>query len=267
MRRLVPLTLFAAALSCVFPVARVSGIELSWRFLEGNDVDGDEAQRFRTCEGMETTEIEVTVTDEDDPERRRVFPYDCETGFQTVEQFQSRASDVFIELDRGTYNVVLEAVDKDGQTVLVDRATVGVESRGVTVQGWPLPIPTTDWAVDLRGTEACEELTLRMRYADPSQTLADPEEASDTGDDGGTGDDLDVTYRTGLQSDGGLSVGGETVHGCADLEVGNHVFANVDVGEYMLDVDVDGELCPVAVTVRDGDPPLSLDLANLPCAG
>jgi len=253
----------ATTASCVFPAYRVTGLELSWRFVETNDVDGEEAMRARTCVGASASQLEVDIADEDDEERQHVFLYDCNTGYQTAEEFQVTASDAFIGLNPGDYDISVKAVDSAGARILSAEASVTVEERVATVYRWDLEIAPVDWTLDLSGTEACTDLELRLLYADPETSLATPADAAgtETGTDTGAGND--VLYRQMLTSDGGLSLGGEST-ACAALG-GTHVFTGVDTGDYVLEIVLDGESCRRPVTIWRPKPFLALDLADLTC--
>jgi hypothetical protein len=258
-------TFFAAAVtaSCVFPAYRVTGLELSWRFVETNDADGEEARRVRTCAGASTSQLEVDIADTDDEERQHVFLYDCATGYQTAEEFQVTASDAFISLNPGNYDMALRAVDSTGVQVLMAEANVAVEERVATVYRWDLEIAPVDWTLDLSGTNACTNLALRLLYADPETSLAAPADAAGTQTGTDAGSENDVLYRQMLTSDGGLNLGGESA-ACADVG-GTHVFTGVDTGAYVLEIEVDGQSCSKPVTIWSPKPFLALDLADLSC--
>lgn len=251
----------AVPTACVFPTYRVTGLELSWRFLETNEADGEEGMRARTCDGARASQIEVDVLDEDDDERQHVFVYECEAGYQTPEEFQIRASDAFVALNPGSYRVTMRAVDATGTLVLAAEDTVDVEDRVATPLRSDLGLGAVDWTLELSGTDACTDLELRLLYADPETSLAPPPEETDTGT--GAGEGLEVLYRQMLTSDTGLSLGGDQA-ACADV-AGKHVFAGIDTGSYLLEIVRDGESCKIPVTVHKPEPSLTLDLSNPTC--
>jgi hypothetical protein len=233
------------------------------RFVEANVADGEEGRRARTCDGARASQLEVDIADEDDEERQHVFLYECETGYQTAEEFQITASDAFITLNPGSYSVAVRAVDAQGSSVLTDEDTVAVEERVATVYRWDLEIASVDWTLDLSGTDTCTDLELRLLYASPETTLAAPQEAAGTGTGTDTGAELEILYRKTLNSDQELSLGGEPA-ACANV-AGRHVFTNVDTGDYVLDVMVDGQSCKTPVTIQRPKALLALDLADLTC--
>lgn len=254
----------AMTASCVFPAYRVTGLELSWTFVETNDVDGEAAIRARTCVGASASQLELRIADEDDEERQHVFLYDCATGYQTDEEFQVTASDAFVSLNPGNYDLSLNAVDAGGTRILSAEANVTVEERVATVYRWDLEIVPVDWTLDLSGTEACTDLKLRLLYADPETSLAAPADTAETNTGTDTGANSDVLYRQMLASDGGLNLGGESA-ACADMG-GRHVFTGVDTGRYVLDIVLDGgESCRRPVTIWRPKALLALDLADLDC--
>jgi hypothetical protein len=74
----------ASSTGCVFPTDEPTGVELSWKFVEVNQADGEEATRVLTCAGALAEDIAARVVDVDDPRGRQgTFRFDCEDGFQT----------------------------------------------------------------------------------------------------------------------------------------------------------------------------------------
>lgn len=242
---------------CVLPTVRLAGMELAWSFVEANADDGAEQRRHRTCAGVDVGRVEVLVADQDDETRRRVFPYDCEAGYLTPEEANIVASDLFLDLDQGRYDVRLQVFDLDSVPVMAVRREVLIEDRGINVQGFELALPVQGWSLTLGSVETCESVRFSVRYADPETDLADmrPDE-----------DPLDVVYRTGLVSSLDLPLDGQDVP-CADAGVGPHNFVGLDRGRYVLDVAVDGTACAVPFEVARTAQTLTLDLANLPCEG
>lgn len=246
---------------CVYPATEPTGMELSWRFVEQELSDGEDAVRVRTCAGAIADQLAVSVEDSDDPQRQGVFRFDCVLGFQTATDFQTQASDAFIRLDPGRYAVTMRAVDDAANAVVdeeVDFRDVEVESRGVTVVTWELQRAPVSWSLELQGTESCDSMTLALYYATPEVDLA--EYVAD--------DEQSLPlYRTELVSDRGLGVAGEAI-ACDTMLSGMHRFEGLDRGEYLLEVGADGQVCAVRVDLRSPDDVAGvIDLASLPCAG
>lgn len=264
----------AVTSACVFPADEPTGVELSWRFVEVNEIDGADTNRIRTCDGAEVDEVVFEITDSDDASRSDEFVFDCETGFQTAEQFQTQASDVFIPLRSGGYEVVVTARLDDGQTEVLLEDTFDVLSRALTVESLDLARATVDWPLAIVGAQSCQSLSLSLFYADPEQQLADGAGAGTGGEDGeGTGGDTDggdepmhnVLYRETLRSDRGVSLAGEPVECSAELD-GVHLVPGVDPGQYRLLVQVDETSCARSVDIEP-DAMAVIDLANLSCDG
>jgi len=251
---------------CVLPADEPTGMELSWRFVEVNTVDGEEAQRLRSCEGGQIDEVVFSITDASDASRSETFRYPCGYGYQTPSQFQTESSDAFIELKPRDYDVQIDIVSitPDGGTV-VRRArdlTVDVLERTVTLQDFDFGLEPVEFALTLEGLDGCDQASLSLQYADPEAALAEPPR-NDAGDVVSP-----LLYREGLATDGGLSLSG-TAFNCADAGA-DHTIAELDPGAYTLEVDVDGVLCPIDVEIgADGQRGMAhvIDLANLPCDG
>jgi hypothetical protein len=243
---------------CVFPADEPTGAELSWRFYELNIVDGEDAARVRTCAGALADRVEIAIVDRDDARRRGTFDYECGMGFQTVDQFQTEASDAFIELQPGTYDVQVEIVDTLGFREVTANRELDVLSRTLTVEALELARATAPWPLRLSGTDTCTELGVRLLYADPENHLSDPPLDED-------GNVQPTVYRENLFSDRGLHAGG-AANPCAGM-AGLHVFPEVDVGGYRLELTVDGAPCVIPVSVDPTVPEATLDLANLACDG
>lgn len=260
--RLVPALLGLSLAGCVYPATEPTGMELSWRFVEDNEVDGEEAALVRSCAGASAEQIAVEVEDQGAPSRRGIFRFDCTEGYQTANALQTEASNAFIRLDPGAYTVTMHAVD-DAQNAIddevVDTRDVTVEERIITISSWELRRAPTDWRVELLGADACDEVNLALYYAAPQNDLADypPDEEQSL-----------LLYRQGLVSDRGLAAGGEAT-ACTPELSGVHVFEGVDRGEYRLEFVVDGVTCGTqSVSLPAGAEATSvIDLANLGCDG
>jgi hypothetical protein len=254
---------FGAALSlaglggCVYPADDPTGLELSWRFFEANDVDGEDGRRVRTCTGARVDEVEVRIEDRGDPQRRGTFPFDCVDGYQTQTDFQTRASDVFVPLHPRDYDVDLVARGS-GLAELVAEREVEVHDRGLTVELFELVPQTVDWPLTLTGLEDCEQLSIELLYADPAVALAHPPRNDE-------GEVLPTLYREALVTDRGLALFGETT-ACSGELAGEHRVEAVDRGVYRLEVSVDGRTCAIEIPL-DGDTRTLLDLDRLPCDG
>jgi hypothetical protein len=246
------------AAACVYPGQEPTGLELSWRFVEDNLADGEEALRVRTCEGAEVSRVDVKIVDLDDEERAETFEFDCAIGYQTVEQFQTSASDAYIRLDSGDYSLALTAVAPDGATELLAQSEVDVSGRQITVEPQVLRRATFDWTIELVSTDACAELSLAVFHDDPAAALADFDEDAE--------DPTATRYRAGLATDRGIAVSGEPVACSAEL-AGTHLVADVDPGTYRLDVEVDGTACAIRLDLDAAHSTTTVDLAALPCNG
>ncbi|MCA9705761.1 MAG: hypothetical protein KDK70_07930 [Myxococcales bacterium] len=251
----------AGLTGCVYPATEPTGVELSWRFVEQNLADGEDAVRVRSCEGAFAEQIAVAVEDQDTPARQGIFRFDCTQGYQTAIDLQTEASDAFIRLDPGPYTIALHAVDdamRSDRSELLDTREVEVEGRIITISTWELSRGPVDWSVELRSADACDSMTLSLYYATPQIDLAEytPDEEQTL-----------PLYRTALASDRGLPVGGEPIACAAELS-GAHAFVGLDRGEYLLEVAVDGTVCALRVDLHTPEGASSvIDLANLPCEG
>lgn len=248
---------------CVLPADEPTGMELSWRFVEVNTIDGEEAQRLRSCEGGLMNEVVFSITDAADPDRSESFRYPCTFGFQTPSEFATESSDAFVELKPRAYEVLIDLVgtDPDG-TEVVRRARnleVDVLERSVTLQDFDFGLEPTEVALTIEGLGGCDEFALTLRYADTEESLAEPPRTEN-----GTVVTA-LVYRENLETDEGVSLAG-TASTCADTAQ-QHTVAEVDPGQYVLDVAVDGVVCPVDLVVGLSGAEHVIDLANLPCDG
>lgn len=246
---------------CVYPSTDPTGLELSWHFVEHNQVDGEEAALGRTCAGAQTEQIAVEITDLDEPVRHGIFRFDCSTGYQTALDLQIQASDAFVRLDPGPYQLRMLAVDDATNAPvdeLVEEREIEIEDQRITVQTWEIRRAPVTWALDLQGLDACDALAMTLRYASPETDLA---EAFDLAAE------TTPPYRAGLVSDRGLAIGGAAAT-CDPALAGLHQVEGMDRGEYVLELDVDGVVCTVLVDLRSREGASSvIDLANLPCGG
>jgi hypothetical protein len=194
--------------ACVFPAQDPTGVELSWRFVELNEndleMDDEDMQQFapvRTCVGALVNRVDISITDLDDETRSGNFDYGCEDGFQTPDQARTEASDAFLELDPGAYAVEVQITDTMGRIEPQLMREVNVLSRTLTIEAFDLARPLTQWRVTLTGATDCNELRLRLLYADPENQLGEPPVDED-------GEIVPTVYRENLVSDRGLSLGG-----------------------------------------------------------
>lgn len=252
------------ASACVYPAQDPTGVELSWRFIElnENDLDPDDEQDFtpiRTCLGAMIDTVTITLVDTDDPTRAGTFTYNCDDGFQTPDEAQTEASDAFLELRPGGYEMVVSKTDTTGREEVGVTRELDVLSRTLTIEALDLARPLTQWRVQLNGAMDCGEVQFRLRYADPEGQLGEPP----LNDDG----EVQATlYRENLASDRGLSLGGAP-YACAPGADGRHTFMDVDIGNYTLEVIRDGQICALGVLIDYESPEFPIDLANLPCEG
>lgn len=272
MRKGIVLALLAGSGSgCVYPASEPSGIELSWSFVESNEVDKNEvdkedaddedAVRVRSCTGAHVEQLAFEIDDVDDPRRHGVFRFDCITGFQTSIELQTAASDAFVPLQAGTYSVTVLAVDdatNAPDAERLDAREVDVAERGVRVEIWELRRAPVTWTMELRGGDACESVAMSLVYAAPEADLPELTPSND--------DPLPL-YRSALRSDRDLEVGGQPTP-CGPALDGVHRFEGIDRGAYLLELDVDGRACAVQVDLRGSAGATSvIDLASLPCGG
>lgn len=249
--------------ACVLPADEPTGLEFSWRLLEANTIDGEESQRPRTCAGGRINEIVFSITDIGDASRSEVFRYDCETGYQTVSEFSTESSDAFVELRPKKYEVLVDVVgETPAGTEEVRRArTMGIDvlERTITLQDFDFGLEPVELQLSLQQADACEAVSLSLRYASLDSDLAEPP----VNEDGSPVESL--LYRQSLESDSGLSLSGDP-SACAELPV-LHTFSEVDPGRYVLDVAVDSTVCTLDLQVGPGAEAHVIDLANLPCEG
>ncbi len=249
---------------CVLPTDEPTGLELSWRFLEVNDLDGEEAQRYRTCRGSFIDELVIDIVDSGDDTRRDTFRYDCPFGYQTPTELQTDSSDAFVELRPRDYDVTVDLVGtlaEDAEQLRVRRArdlTVEVLSRTITLQEFDFGLEPVELALVFDGADACDQVAFTFRYADPERDLAEPPRR----EDGTVGE---VIYRERLTTDLGTSLVGEPI-ACAEL-AREHRVLSLDPGAYELLVTRDGQECAIASTVGQQGAEHVIDLANLPCDG
>jgi hypothetical protein len=247
--------------ACVFPADSPTGIEFSWLFREREGSDGDEGKRVLTCAAPGVETIAASIEDVDEPARHGTFRFACDDGFQTSDDLARRASEAFLELDPGDYDVVLVSERPEGHAETLATRTVDVLSRAVTLELWELTLEPVTWTVTIANADACTELSLGLYYADPQAALGDAPVDDE-------GEPLPVLYRENLASDRGLGVAGAVV-GCAELG-GDHVFSGVDRGVYRLEVDKDGTQCAIEIELAapppgGRDPSTTIDVAALPC--
>lgn len=249
--------------ACVLPADEPTGLELSWRLVEVNTIDGEEAQRLRTCRGGAVDEIVFSITDGANAERSEIFRYPCDYGYQTVSEFQAESSDAFVELKPRTYEVLVDIVGTtpDGEEVVRRARNLEVEvlERTVTLQDFDFGLEPTEWVLTLQGLSGCDQLGLSLRYDNPELALAEPPLADD-----GTAV-TSLLYREALTTESGVSLAGAG-NACVDLDSTQRVL-EVDPGDYTLDVDVDGVVCAIDITVGHRGAEHVIDLANLPCDG
>jgi hypothetical protein len=243
------------ASACVFPTDEPTGIEFSWQFLEVNEADGEDARRTLTCDGVAAEQVAAHVADVDSPERRGTFRFDCAQGFQTASDAALEASDAFVQLHPGDYDVTLAIETPGGADELLGARTVDVLSRAATVELWELQRAPVTWTLSIAGADACQQMSLALYYDAPSQALAEPPLDEE-------GEPTAVLYREMLASDRGLGLAAMSM-ACADA-AGEHVVADMDRGDFRLEVTVDGVTCPFAFTIGP-QTTTSLDLGALPC--
>lgn len=263
MRDARPLALLSACLgACVFPSDSPTGIEFSWLFLEIEPSDGDEARRVLTCDGPGVETIAATIEDLDEPTRRGTFRFECVDGFQTSTDLARSASEAFLELHPGDYDVRLRSEHPDADDETLATRTIDVLGRAVTLELWELSLEPVDWTLNLTNATMCTELSLGLYYADPQGSLGDVPLDDE-------GEPVPVLYRELLVSDRGLGVA-DAAGACADQD-GAHVFSGIDRGTYRLEVGVDGTQCAIEVDLVGAgdsgtrDVATTIDLAALPC--
>lgn len=241
----------ATLTACPLPQNDPRGLELAWMFVESNDVDDTEGRALRTCDGALAVDVDVRIVDRRDPSRTRDFSWSCEESWASPDLFFVAPPPVFIDLREGTY--VVDTVARDADDVFTrELATIAVDATTTTSLLVALGVPTATLDVQLDGLASCDDLALRLRYADPDADVlgAPPRDPSDQ-------------YRDGLVSDEGMALDGAPVP-CDSLP--DHLTVrDVDRGRYVLDVVVDGGAsCIVPVEVRGDPQPLELAL-DVPC--
>lgn len=253
--------------ACVLPDQGATGLELLWVVPEGNRADAptlDPTTRLRSCEGARLGLVEAELTDLDAPERRRTFGYSCAAGNPPMATRIAEAPEIFIDLRDGRYRLDLRwfaaARDLEVASQLgASTQTVEVETGNILPVDLTLATPLLPWALDLRGTAACDQLTLEILYADTADLLA-PESAVDADPDAEP-----ARYRNDLRSEQGLRVGDRVA--CSSLADGLQSFTDLDRGEYLLRLDIDGRRCELGFLVDRAGEPLVVDLAKPGCAG
>ncbi|MEM6289746.1 MAG: hypothetical protein AAGA54_00730 [Myxococcota bacterium] len=250
--------------ACILPADEPTGMELSWRLQEVNTLDGEEAQRLRSCPGGFVDELVFWITDANDVSRSETFRYDCGVGYQTPSEFSTEASDAFVELRPREYDVIVDLVGEipgtDGELEIrrVRTLSVDVLSRSITLQDFDFGLEPVTYALTLEGVQSCDQATFSLRYADAEDALAEPPREAD----GGV---LPLLYREAFVTNEGLSMAGAPTV-CADL-VTEHVLEELDPGAYVLTIEVDGTSCDVDLIAGQRGGEGVIDLANLPCDG
>ena len=248
---------------CVFPAGDPTGVELSWRFLEANTVDGEESMRARSCDGIQIDQVAADITDDDTPSRQGIFRFDCDSGYQTQREFQTEASDAFVELRPGLYQMQMLALEEGmlfGDAELLEEREVDVADRQVTTELWELVRSPIAWEIVLTGAEDCGELSLALFYDNPVEQLPEVDLEEGQEDEG-------LLYRQNLASeDGALRFDGTPIECSAALDA-THRVPDVDAGAYVLEVATGSSACRVRIAIGPDTASLPLDLANLPCAG
>lgn len=255
---------WAAALllaGCVYPAGEPTGVEFTWRFTEANTVDGDEAVRARTCAGANIDVVAMDISDDDARHRQGIFRFPCDEGFQTPIQFQTEASEAFVELQPGLYTVRALAVDPDAtfsDAELIEERPIDIAERQVQTQVWEIARELAPLTLTLSGATDCSDVGFALYYDDPEAQLTDYEADDDASL---------LLYREALTSeDGALSFDGTSVP-CDDALNATHVIPDLDRGTYLVEVTVDQTACALRVTVDAQGAALPLDLAQLPCGG
>ncbi len=264
-RNFAPVAFFASLLTaCVLPADEPTGLELSWRLQEVNSLDGEEAQRLRSCPGGFVDELVFWITDAGDVSRSETFRYDCGLGYQTPSEFSTESSDAFVELRPRKYDVIVDLVGEipggNGELEIrrVRTLSVDVLRRSITLQDFDFGLEPVAYALTLEGAQSCDEAAFSLRYADAEDALAEPPREVD-------GSVMPLLYREAFVTNEGLSMAGVQTP-CADL-VADHVLEELDPGAYVLTVEVDGTACDVDLTAGQRGGEGVIDLANLPCDG
>jgi len=243
---------------CVLPTYDVSGLELSWRFVEVHPVGGDAKAPVRTCIGAGFNRLVFFVEDVNDATRRGSFVFDCELGFQTAEEARTTQSDAFVELHGGTYRVTVEGENPVETGVRLGTREVNVNARGATLQEFELARDGVPWRIELVGLDTCTDIGLSLFYADPVAALTEPA-VNDAGMP------IPMLYRPTLMSHRGLSLAGAAAACDGEATPGFHDFMDIDPGTYRLEIARDGQTCAVPVVVSGMPTETTIDLANLTC--
>lgn len=243
---------------CVLPTYDVSGLELSWRFVEVHPVAEEAEAPVRTCIGSGFNRLVFFVADVDDEDRRGSFVFDCELGFQTADEARTTQSEAFVELHGGTYRVVVEGENPVETGVALGTRELTVNSRGATLQEFELAREGVPWRFELAGLETCTDIALSLYYADPVATLTEPA-VNDAGMP------VPMLYRPMLTSHRGLSLSGAAAPCNAESTAGLHQLETLDPGTYRLEVTRDGQVCSTPVVISSTPMETTIDLANLTC--
>lgn len=255
-RRIAALVVLVAAAGCVFPTDEPTGVELSWKFIEVNQADGEDAVRLITCKGAIVDRVAAYIVDVGEPRGRQgTFRFECADGYQTDSDAAVESSDAFVQLHPGDYDVSLRIETPGAQDEVLSARTIEVLSRAATLELWELRRAPVEWTLVLDGADTCQQVGVALFYDTPGEALAEPPLDED-------GEPVAVLYREMLASDRGLSLAG-AAQACTDA-AGTHVFADMDRGEYRLEVTVDGVTCPFSVAVAP-DTTTMIDLTALPC--
>lgn len=240
--------------ACVLPRGGATGVEVTWTLREANAVDGPEARRLRTCAGAGVARVELRVEDAGDPAREARFTHGCAAGNPSPAARASEAPEIFLDLRPGGYELAAAALADGGVALAEADLAVELDSHEVTALDIGLTRPTRPLALELAGAASCQVLRATLRYADPAADLFPDAE------------DPPPVYRAALQSDRGLRLGGQE-QACAAAGGGTHLVPDIDPGRYVLDLEVDGRRCSLAVTVEDSPTTRAVDLEKPACGG
>ncbi|MCA9692695.1 MAG: hypothetical protein KC636_24055 [Myxococcales bacterium] len=250
MRRLAIAALAASALACVFPAGSSTGLEFTWRFHERAPASGS----ARTCAGALVSQVEIAVVDVEDPQRADTRTFPCDAGHDPEREQFAGLSAAFFDVRPGTYAVTVRARgggSKGDLEVLREEPLEIIVESGVILTPVELSPPPAAWTLTVTNTDACDQLAATLRLADPATALVEPDAAT--------------PYGAGLPTGVGLGLDGAPVD-CAALVDGDLEFPTVDLGEYALELDVDGRTCALPVVIDGHHAPLELDLSD-PCQG
>lgn len=197
-------------------------------FVERNEVDGAEGRALRTCDGALAAEIDVTLTDRQDPARTHSFSWPCDESWASPELFFVAPPPVFLDLREGTYVVDTVARDED-DAFARELATIAVDGSTTTSLLVALGLPGTTLILELGEPAPCEQLALRLRYAQPQADVLgapprDPEDA----------------YREALVSEEGIPLDGSPI--ACDALTERLTVRDVDRGRYVLERVIDGQV-------------------------